>query len=113
MATVSNNILWSTLTSVLQLYTGSIVFIVLAKLMSVNDFGILSFGFSLSAIVVIVADFGFSLMLIKDYPQQLARSSYLFNSLIAKAFIALGTIIIVGLYLLFFYDADWLKVGSI
>ena len=113
MATVSNNILWSTLTSVLQLYTGSIVFIVLAKLMSVNDFGILSFGFSLSAIVVIVADFGFSLMLIKDYPQQLARSSYLFNSLIAKALIALGTIIIVGLYLLFFYDADWLKVGAI
>ena len=113
MATVSNNILWSTLTSVLQLYTGSIVFIVLAKLMSVNDFGILSFGFSLSAIVVIVADFGFSLMLIKDYPQQLARSSYLFNSLIAKALIALGTIIIVGLYLLFFFDADWLKVGAI
>lgn len=113
MATVSNNILWSTLTSVLQLYTGSIVFIVLAKLMSVNDFGILSFGFSLSAIVVIVADFGFSLMIIKDYPQQLARSSYLFNSLIAKALIALGTIFIVGLYLLFFYEADWLKVGAI
>ena len=114
MATVSKNLFWSLLTSMLQLYTGSVVFIVLAKLMTVEDFGILSFGFSLSALAVIVGDFGFSLMIIKDYPKQgdyLGR--YLSNSLLSKLVLSLLGGFFFLIYLVVFYEGDWLKVGGL
>ena len=113
MPTVSKNIFWSTLTSILQLYTGSVVFIVLAKLMNIEDFGILSFGFSLAALVAIAADFGFSLMIMKDYPQQQVgeRQNYLANSLMAKMVLSLGSSLVFFIYLFSFYAGDWLLVG--
>jgi O-antigen/teichoic acid export membrane protein len=112
MATVSKNIFWSTFTSILQLYTGSVVFIVLAKLMSVNDFGILSFGFSLNALAVIAADFGFSLMVVKDYPKLLqGRGSYLTNSIVAKMILSAATCSVFFVYLIIFYQGEWLKIG--
>lgn len=114
MATVSKNIFWSTLTAVLQLYTGSVVFIVLAKLMPVRDFGILSFGFSLSALAVIVADFGFSLKIMKDYPEHgLGHGAYISNSIVAKTLLAVFSIVLFGTYLVFFYKGEWLKVGGL
>jgi len=113
MATVSKNIFWSTLTSLLQLYTGSVVFIVLAKLMTLEDFGVLSFGFSLSAIAVIVADFGFSLMIMKDYPRQLDSTSYISRSMGAKIILALVSSLLFLGYLYFFYSGEWLLIGSI
>ena len=112
MPTVSRNIFWSTLTSVLQLYTGSVVFIVLAKLMSVEDFGILSFGFSLSALAVIVADFGFSLMIIKDYPEhEKAHKQYISNSLSAKTVLSIACAGLFLGYLVLSYEGDWFRVG--
>jgi len=112
MATVSKNIFWSSITSALQLYTGSIVFIVLAKLMSVQDFGILSFGFSLSALAVIVSDFGFSLMVIKDYPQREGgHGKYLSNSLLAKLVLSLICASFFLGYLFIFYTDQWFTVG--
>ncbi|MFH6603065.1 oligosaccharide flippase family protein [Maribacter algicola] len=115
MPTVSKNIFWSTLTSALQLYTGSVVFIVLAKLMDIEEFGILSFGFSLAALVAIASDFGFSLMIIKDYPQQETgeRANYLGNSLMAKLLLSLGSSLIFFVYLFGFYKGDWLLVGGL
>lgn len=114
MATVSKNLFWSLITSVLQLYTGSIVFIVLAKLMALEDFGILSFGFSLSALAVIVADFGFSLMIIKDYPEQGEQSGkYLANSLLSKMVLAVLSSVFFWIYLLLFYKGQWLQMGSL
>lgn len=112
MPTISRNIFWSTFTSILQLYTGSIIFIVLARLMSINDFGILSFGFSLSALVVISCDFGFSLMIIKDYPQlHKSESDYLSNSLWAKLILSSVSGLFFFIYLFIFYDGAWLYVG--
>ncbi|TFG75262.1 MAG: hypothetical protein E4H26_06420 [Flavobacteriales bacterium] len=114
MATIFKNIFWSTFTSILQLYTGSVVFIVLAKLMTVNDFGILSFGFSLNALALIVADFGFSLMVVKDYPKyQQGQGSYFVNSLLAKMIISLVGCAFFFIYLLIFYKGEWLLVGFI
>lgn len=114
MPTVSRNIFWSTLTSALQLYTGSVVFIVLAKLMSVEDFGILSFGFSLSALAVIVADFGFSLMVIKEYPEhQSSHKKYISNSLLAKGALSIVCTVLFFTYISLSYDGDWYKVGAI
>ncbi len=98
----------------LQLYTGSVVFIVLAKLMSVEDFGILSFGFSLSALVVIVADFGFSLMIMKDYPQrQSGHRRYVSNGILAKIALAIGAAFVFLAYLLNFYEGKWFRVGAV
>ena len=112
MPTISKNIFWSVVTSLLQLYTGSVVFIVLSKMMSVEDFGILSFGFALSALAIIVADFGFSLMVIKDYPQrESGHANYVSNGIIAKVFLAATATILFVLYLMGFYNGDWLKVG--
>ncbi len=114
MPTISRNIFWSTVTSILQLYTGSIVFIVLAKLMPIYDFGILSFGFSLSALVVISCDFGFSLMIMKDYPQKdKGDSSYLSNSLWAKLLLSTTSGVIFFVYLVLFYKGSWLTVGGL
>ncbi len=114
MATVSKNLFWSTFTSVLQLYTGSAVFIVLAKLMPIQDFGILSFGFSLSALAVVVADFGFSLKIMKDYPAQgTNQAEYLFNSVLAKMLIAVASSAAFLIYLLVFYSEEWLYVGGL
>lgn len=114
MPTVSRNIFWSTLTSALQLYTGSVVFIVLAKLMSVEDFGILSFGFSLSALAVIVADFGFSLMVIKEYPEhESSHKKYISNSLLAKGALSIVCVVLFFTYISLSYDDDWYKVGAI
>lgn len=114
MATVSKNIVWSSATSLLQVYTGSIVFIALAKLMSVEDFGILSFGFSLSTILWVCSDFGLSLMIMKDYPKNtFDTQKYLFNGLLFKLFIS----ILVGLvslsYLNVFYEDKWVIVGGL
>lgn len=113
MATVKKNIYWSFLVALTQVYTGSIVFIVLAKLMSIEDFGILSFGFSLATIVLVFSDFGFSLMLMKDYPVIKQKGIYIFNTLILKITISSFCAIFFLAYLLFFYSGDWVFVGGI
>ena len=104
MPTISKNIL---LTSTLQIYTGSVVFIFLAKAMTVDNFGILSFGFSLSTLAVIMADFGFSLMVIKDYPVEIFNlKTYITNSVLAKLLIGIGSSLLFFLYILNFYRGD-------
>ncbi|WNH13975.1 flippase [Thalassobellus suaedae] len=114
MSTISKNILWSSATSLLQVYTGSVVFIVLAKLMSLEDFGILSFGFSLAAILVICADFGFSLMIMKDFPRYiLDHKKYVSNSLFSKVLISIFVSVFAIVYLCLLYDKKWLKVGGL
>lgn len=114
MSTISKNMLWSSVTTLLQIYTGSIVFIILAKLMSVEDFGILSFGFSLAAILVICADFGFSLMIMKDYPRiDSSPKIYLSNSLMVKGFFSLMVFIGSFIYLVCFFDGKWVLVGGL
>lgn len=113
MATVKKNIYWSSLVSLIQVYTGSIVFIILAKLMSIDDFGILSFGFSLSAIVLIFSDFGFSLMLMKDYPLVQQKHIYIANTLLLKIIISVFCTILFAFYLLIFYSEEWVIVGAV
>jgi len=83
-------------------------------MMSVDDFGILSFGFALSALAIIVADFGFSLMVIKDYPQrESGHANYVSNGIIAKIFLAAAAAFLFLVYLVAFYDGDWFEVGAL
>ncbi len=114
MSTISKNILWSSATSLLQVYTGSVVFIVLSKLMSVEDFGILSFGFSLAIILIVCSDFGFSLMLMKDFPKYvLDHAKYVSNSLFVKASISTVVIVFSFFYLYYLYESKWIIVGGL
>jgi O-antigen/teichoic acid export membrane protein len=114
MATVSKNILWQSIAAFLQIYTGGIVFILLAKIMTIEDFGILTFGFSFSTLLATCLDFGQSLMIMKDYPQKLFPSSaYILNSMAQK----IGLIVIFSgiflIYLLIFYSGEWLIIGQL
>lgn len=114
MPTISKNILWSAATSTLQVYTGSIVFIVLAKLMSVESFGILSFGFSLATIIVVCADFGLSLMIMKDYPNVfLEHKKYVSNSLLVKVSFSAIVCFVAATYLHLLYAEKWVLIGFI
>ncbi len=111
MATIQNNLGWSILTSLLQVYTGSVIFIFLAKLMSISDFGVLTFGFSLSAIITIFFDFGLSLIVIKDYPSgKFDKNKYIFNVFFQKIIFVVPVSFVFFSYLLL-YNGDKFKVG--
>lgn len=113
MPTVSKNIFWSFIAAFLQIYTGGIIFILMAKMMSINDFGLLSFGFSFATLLATCIDFGQSLMIMKDYPQGKYNSKdYVLNSLSQKVIYILvfGGISLV--YLNAFYDAEWIAIGN-
>lgn len=114
MATVSKNIFWQSIAAFLQIYTGGIVFILLAKIMTIDEFGILSFGFSFSTLLATCLDFGQSLMIMKDYPQKLfPTGAYILNSMTQK----IGFILVFsGLfltYLLIFYKGEWIVIGEL
>lgn len=114
MATVSKNIFWQSIAAMLQIYTGGIVFILLAKLLPIKDFGILSFGFSFATLLATCLDFGQSLMIMKDYPQKLfAAEAYVLNSMLQK----IGLIVIFcGLFLAYlqvFYNGEWRVTGQL
>lgn len=113
MATVSKNLFWQTVAAFLQIYTGGIVFIIMAKMMKINEFGLLSFGFSLGTLLATCLDFGQSLMIMKDYPQaKFDSSSYILNSMAQKVTLVIlfgGTFL---LYLNFFYEGDWITIGN-
>ena len=69
MENLKKSILFSLISVFLQVYTGSIVLMFLAKLLKLSNFGELSFGIALSGIIATCADFGLSLMTIRDLPQ--------------------------------------------
>ena len=113
MPTVSKNIFWSTLSAFLQIYTGGIVFILMAKVMPIDDFGLLSFGFSFGTLLSTCIDFGQSLMIMKDYPQDKYNAhSYVLNSLSQKIIPILVFGFLFLLYLHLFYDGEWVSIGN-
>jgi len=112
VSTLSKNIFWSSISSFLQIYTGGIIFIVLARIMSIEDFGLIGFGFSLGTILTTCFDFGHSLMIMKDYPQKtFMPNNYVFNTMVQKLWIILFFTILFLIYLWIFYEAEWFLVG--
>lgn len=113
MPTVSKNIFWSSLSAALQIYTGGIVFILMARMMSIEDFGLLSFGFSLGTLLATCLDFGQSLMIMKDYLQEKFNSNrYVLNSMAQKLIliVVFGSVFL--LYLYSFYSGEWVAIGG-
>lgn len=98
----------------LQIYTGGIVFILMAKMMPIADFGLLSFGFSFGTLLATCIDFGQSLMIMKDYPQQKFEGhDYVLNTMAQKVVLVLGFSTIFYFYLHFFYDGEWVQIGNL
>ncbi|WP_291967279.1 oligosaccharide flippase family protein [Maribacter sp.] len=114
MATVSKNIFWQSIAAFLQIYTGGIIFILLAKIMTIEEFGVLSFGFSFSTLLTTCLDFGQSLMIMKDYPQKLfPNSEYILNSLGQKIVLIVFFCGLFLLYLYVFYTGEWKVIGQL
>ena len=85
----------------------------MAKMMSLNNFGLLSFGFSFSTLLATCLDFGQSLMIMKDYPQKkFPPHSYVLNSMAQKIILILFFGTIFFFYLNLFYDYKWIAVGN-
>ena len=82
--------------------------------MSINDFGVLTFGTTLAGLLAVVAEFGFSLMAQKDIPQNKFNfNDYVFNTLVQKAGFSAITLIGGVIYLNLFYTGDNYSVGLI
>lgn len=100
------------MSALLRVFSNSIFFIVVAKYLGVSDFGLLTFGVSLSGMISVVSEFGYSLMTIRDIPQKrFDENIYLFNTFIQKTAI----LILVGIagfaYLTLTYDGDKVTIG--
>jgi len=85
----------------------------MAKMMTLNNFGLLSFGFSFGTLLATCLDFGQSLMIMKDYPQKkFEPNDYVLNSLAQKVVFIIVFGIISLAYLNLFYDSVWIQIGN-
>lgn len=114
MATVIKNIGYSLLTYSSKILSGSVVYLILAKILSVNDFGLLSFGISLSGILTVFSEFGYSLMAQRDIPQnKFELNKYVYNIFLHKLFFCFIALAFGVFYSYFFYDKNNTIVGII
>ena len=114
MNSLLNNIGFSALTFINRLISGSLVYIILARYISINDFGLLSFGTTLAGLLTVIAEFGFSLMSQRDIPQKL----FFFKEYVANTFLQKGIFSILSLlggilYLSIFYKDLNYTIGII
>ncbi len=90
------------------------VYIVLARLLKVADFGLLSFAVTFSGIIIIISEFGLSIMAQRDIPQNnFPLTGYIINSLILKITYSVLASILGLVYLLLFYSGDNVYIGVI
>lgn len=114
MATLKKNLFYSSITSILKFYSGSLIFILIARYITVSDFGLLNFGFSLGLIVGTSAEFGYSLMASRDIPQKSFKIGvYIHNTLIQKSIISLLVIALFIVYLGAIFNGQDLSIGYI
>lgn len=114
MFSLKRNLLYSSVSSILKFYSGSLIFILIARYISISDFGILNFGFSLGLIVSTSAEFGYSLMASRDIPQKThAIGLYIYNALIQKTIISILMIGIFMTYLATIFTGKDLSIGHI
>lgn len=114
MSSIGKNIGLSIFTFISRIISGSVVFIVLARLMSLNDFGLLSFGTTLAGLLTVVAEFGFSLMAQRDIPQEKFEfKAYVNNVLLQKGGFTLLAVVIGVIYLFFNYTGKNVTIGFI
>lgn len=109
---IKYNLGLSVVTLIGQIISGSAIVIYLAKYLNKLDFGIFTFLFSFSGILSVVAEFGFSLMVQKDIPQnRFEIKEYVNNVLFQKVLYSILTIFLGLAYLYFFFDEKILLYG--
>ena len=82
--------------------------------MSIADFGLLSFGSSIAGIITILSDFGLSLLVQKDIPQdRFPLNKFVFNNFIFRFFIAIIVFILGCTYLFVYFRGDNISIGVI
>ncbi len=114
MSTIIKNIGLSILTYLTKILSGSVVFLILAKTLSINDFGLLSFGISLCGILTVFSEFGFSLMAQRDIPQnKFNLNNYVYNVFLQKFLFCSLTLLLGVVYSCYFYDKDNTVIGII
>ena len=106
---------YSSASTLLQLYSGSIVIILLAKLLEIEEFGDFAYGVSLSGIISTCAEFGFSLMTLRDVPQKrYEQQPYVINVLFQKTIISIVVFLLGVIYLHIFIGSGskgfWIKI---
>lgn len=108
------NIGLSAITLISKILSGSVVYIVLARLLKVTDFGLLSFAVTFSGIIIIVSEFGLSIMAQRDIPQnKFPFTPYIINSLILKIGFSVCASILGLVYLLVLYSGENVTIGII
>jgi O-antigen/teichoic acid export membrane protein len=114
MPTFFRNVKLSLITFFSRLISGSVIYIVLARVMTIEEFGLLSFGVTFAALLIVVAEFGFSLMAQRDIPQKrFGLNEYVYNALIQKSAFSLLSVSAGIIYLFWFYSGITVTVGVI
>lgn len=107
MSKLKHKVGFSSVSLFLQVYTGSIILILLAKYFHIYDYGELIFGISLSSIIATCSEFGYSLMTLKDVPQKKFRlNEYVYNVLFQKHVISFLVFFVASLYIYIYYLND-------
>lgn len=90
----------SVATSVSKLFSGAIVYVAFARLLGVAEYGRIGFGLSFALIVVAFAEYGYSVMAMRDIPQERYElDRYVFNVFLQKALFTVITFAIGTYYL--------------
>ncbi|MFH0868041.1 MAG: flippase [Candidatus Woesearchaeota archaeon] len=97
---LTTNFLSLTISEIISKLLQLVIFVYLARSLGKADFGIFSFGVAFSFLIVIIADFGLSTLLIREISRdKKTASKYLSNSLIVKILLSVITIISAYLFL--------------
>jgi O-antigen/teichoic acid export membrane protein len=98
------NTFFSFLTNAIRIGVTLTVFIVLARSLSVSDFGIFTFAFTVATIISYAADFGLSTLTVVEIAKnRTALAEYMGDLLIPKSAMCLGILLATGLV------ASWLN----
>lgn len=88
-----------------------IIFVYLARTLGKEDFGIFSFGIAFALLIVTIADFGLSTLLIREISRNKnAASKYVPNAVIVKILLSVITLIVAYLFLNIMHYSPKLKI---
>lgn len=89
------------------------IFFILARILNITDYGLLSFGFAFALLVSAFSEYGYSLLLIRDLNQKtIDKNIQISNVLLQKIILSLIVSIFAFIYIIyFFYNTDYFEVS--
>lgn len=100
---IKSNIFFSTITTISRLISGFFLIFILARLLTVSDFGILTYSLVFANLLVLIIEYGYSLKLSKDTAKNLNDISILTWTAI-KVKLSLLIFVIVVLFILGIFE---------